>query len=339
MVGGRLRTSYRGSLEGGQGWGLTTWHGVRHDRHAARGDRDEPLVRVSTTTLTASAAAELDLLRSVRATAALELDGELPGEAPSGPSPRRSWAPGPMGSISWVPGGALTLVGSASRRTRFPTLRERYSTAFGGLEPNPGLAPEQATQFAVDATFRPARSLKIAAGVFTATLGDLIQPIVIRPRTEQQQNTGDGHLRGAESSVSWTPDRRLTLQAGASLLRARSRIRPGVPEEPIFYRPEHRLLALVSVRPWAPLTLTLVMRQVGPQVFQNPDSGLPGRLGTYRMFDARAELRMHSSLRVWLRASNVTDVLAESRYSFPEAGREVFFGLASSLESPGQGGT
>jgi len=333
MLGGRVRTTYRGSLAGDRGWTLSSWHGVRHDRHASRGDRDEPLVRVATTTLTTSGSIELEPARSVRATAALELDGEVPGSAPSGPSPRASWAPGPMGSLAWAPIEALTAVVSVARRTRFPTLRERYSTAFGGLEPNPGLAPEQATHLALDVTARPAERLRLAAGLFTATLDNLIQPIVIRPQTEQQQNTGDGRLQGAEVSASWAPDHRLRLQAAGALLRARSRTGQDAPEQAIFYRPEHRLLGVVTLRPWGPLALTLVVRQVGPQAFQNPDSGLPGRLGTYRMFDARAELAAHRSLRVWVRASNLTDVLAESRFSFPENGREVFVGLASNLDS------
>ena len=332
MVGARLRTRYRGSLAG-HAWSWVTWSGIRHDRHASRGDRDEPLVQVATTTLTASASLEADLLASLHATAALEVDGEVPGGSPSGPpSPRNALALGPMGSVAWTPVPVVAVLASVARRTRFPTLRERFSTAFDSLRPNPSLGAEHATHYALDATVRPTRSLRVAVGVFRAQLTDLIQEVIVAPQTSQQQNLGAGFAQGAEVSFAWTPRRWFSFQGGATLLGTRARTSPTADELPIYYRPSHRLLAVATVRPWDPLAVSFILRQVGPQDFANPDTGLRGHLGTYRLLDARVDYTVMPSLRLWVRSSNLTDALVESRYSFPESGREVFVGVAASVD-------
>jgi iron complex outermembrane receptor protein len=237
---------------------------------------------------------------------------------------------GPLATLSVLPSSSWSVTLSAAGRTRFPTLKERFSTTFGTREPNPLLGPERAWNFALDVAYKPSRSLRVATGLFDSELSDLISIVVVRPGTEQMQNVDRARFIGVESEIRWAPLKWLDLSAGWMFLRARS----GADlEQPVAYRPEHKGILSATVLPWPGIAITGLVRHVGPQDFQVPDTGVWGRLGAYQLLDARAEWAFHSSLRAWVRATNLTDANVEPRYSFPEAGRQLFFGLASQVGS------
>lgn len=310
---------------------LRTWSGFKHDRHSSVDAPDPRITTVSTNILTTSVAADADVLAPwVRAGAGLQLDGELPDRPPSGPRPSASAALGPLASITVAPARAWTVVLSAASRTRFPTLRERFSTVFGARDPSPLLAPEHAWNFSVDGVLRPARALRLVAGLFDSELTDLITSAAPRPESDQLRNVGRARNIGAEAELEWSTASWFELRAGWTVMRARG---GAALDERIAYRPAEKGLVAATVLLGRAVSVTAVMRHVGEQDFQNPDTGAWGRLGGHQLFDARAEWRVLPVLRAWVRASNLTDANVEGRYSFPEPGRTVFVGVGSEVGS------
>ncbi len=86
---------------------------------------------------------ESSALSGGRMSAGVVLDGgDTPRTGGAGPGLAvREWG-GRIGVSVGSRGGAVLLHAAASRRGRFPALREMYSTALGKFEPNPGLQPE-----------------------------------------------------------------------------------------------------------------------------------------------------------------------------------------------------
>lgn len=268
-VGGLVRTSYTLPIGAGPELVIRSWSGVKHDRHASQSDRGADWIAVSTTLLTTSAEADLDVLpRWVRASAGAEVDGELPDAPPSGPTPSAAAGFGPMGSLTFTPASAWSFTASVSGRTRFPTLRERFSPVFGARAPNAHLRPERAVNLAFDAVFRPARSLRVAVGLFDSELTDVITSVMVAPQTDQLQNATRARRLGAEAEARFAPARWVEVDGGWMVLRARS---GDALDTPMPYRPGDKGLVMVTLSPMPTLALTGVMRAIGGQDFQNPD--------------------------------------------------------------------
>lgn len=330
-AGGSVRTTYTwpvGAAQDDRRLVLRTWSGLKHDTHAGQADRGADTLRAATTLLTTAIQAEVDAVpRHLLASVGAQLDGELPGAPPTGPTPRPALGWGPMGALTFTPVPAVSVAASVASRTRFPTLRERFSTVFGTRDPNPLLRPERAVNLSLDVVYKPLPGLRIAASVFDAELSDLISAVYLAPGVDQMANAQRARFLGGEAEVGFTLSRWVDVLAGWMVLRARAL---GVPDDRLAYRPDNKGLVMITVTPLPTVALTFVMRHVGGQDFQNPDTGRWGHLGAYQLFDARVEWAFLPNLRAWVRMSNLTDATVEGRYSFPEAGRQVFVGLGSS---------
>lgn len=330
-AGGLVRTTYGLPVGAGRQLVIRSWSGVKHDHHASQSDRGADWIAVSTTLLTTSAEADVDVVPHwLRASAGAEVDGELPDTPPSGATPSPAAGFGPMGALTFTPAHAWSFTASVAGRARFATLRERFSTVFGAREPNALLRPERAVNLAFDAVFRPAQRLRVAAGVFDSELRDVITSVIIAPQTDQMQNAGRARLIGAEVEARFAPAPWLEAVAGWMVLHAKS---GDALDAPMVYKPDNKGLVMVTLAPWPTVALTGVVRSIGGQDFQNPDTARWGHLGSYRVFDARIAWAFLPGLEAWVRATNLADANVEGRYSFPEAGRQLFVGLASRVGS------
>ncbi len=66
-----------------------------------------------------------------------------------------------------------------SHRTRFPTLKEMYSTYAGSSYPNPDLRPENSNNLELDLTANIGKSIKLSFGTFYSYYSNLIEKIKI----------------------------------------------------------------------------------------------------------------------------------------------------------------
>jgi iron complex outermembrane receptor protein len=214
---------------------------------------------------------------------------------------------------------------TAARRTRFPSLKERFSSAFGLREPNPGLRPESAWHFGLDAAYRLAPWLRAEAAVYDAEVSALIDDVVLGGGKDQLQNIGTARLLGAEGFLTARAGRLLEVRAGYNWLHAR-RTDAG-PNDQLAYRPEHRAILSAVVRPTDWLDLWGLLRVIGPQDYQDPVTLTWGRLGPYAVLDVRVEVRPIRRLALWVRATNLLDANYVTEIGYPDPGREIWFGL------------
>jgi iron complex outermembrane receptor protein len=304
---------------------IRTWTGFKRDHHVSYDNTNPEHVTVATNLATVSASGEIDVVpRRLRANAGGQFDAELPDKAPSGPSPNSAAAAGPLGGITWFASDRINVTASAALRTRFPTLRERFSTVFGTRDPNPGLAPEHALNLGLDVGYRPVRELQVQAGLFDSEVRDLITTVIVAPQTEQQQNVGKARFLGAELAARFTPMPWLDLLAGGLVLRAKS---GDDLDQAVEARPRQKGLAVVTVRPIPPVAVSLLGRWIGEQDYRNPNTNRWETLDGYGLIDGRVEWKILPELRSYLRMTNLLDANVEGRFSFPEAGRQVFVGV------------
>lgn len=327
--GGNARLAYRFACSEGKCVNARGWFGGKKDWHSSQASVGADWVDVDSTTLTGAAQLDGPLGKQLLWLAGAQVDAEIPGRSAAAGKPNTAIGVGPMGALTWQPHRVVDVTASVAQRTRFPTLKERFSSAFGNLEPNPSLAPERATNMSLDASVRPIRQLRVDAGVFDSEVRDLVIQVPLNSQTMQWQNAGRARFYGVELALRSRPLRWLEVWGGWAAMKTR-RLDQAPPTDVIPYRPDQKATVALTVLPIPTLAFTVVGRYVGSQSFQNKDTSQWGTLGGYKMVDARVDVMATDGLRLWLRGTNLTDANVQGQFSFPEPGRQMFVGASFS---------
>jgi iron complex outermembrane receptor protein len=126
------------------------------------------------------------------------------------------WSPGEVGRWSL----------NVASGYRFATLEERF---FSGVTPqgeivgNPELSPE--SSFGIDLGYAwQIGSVSAQVHAWRTRADDLIQLFAIAPGVNGYTNVGEARLHGADGSLEWRPTERLSLVAGATLVRSKNEL-------------------------------------------------------------------------------------------------------------------
>ena len=115
-----------------------------------------------------------------------------------------------------------SFIAGISHKTRFPTLKERFSGGLGSVIPNPGLDPETALHYEIGYQQKGANwGAKLA--LFQSNLHDAIQSITVAPTCAvspctQLQNIGKQRNRGVELSFDYAPVNVLQLSGQVNVV-------------------------------------------------------------------------------------------------------------------------
>jgi iron complex outermembrane recepter protein len=327
LLGGRVRTRYAIDRTP---WGRTQlrlWAGVQHDRH----DEEPSSSLVTRSLITVAPEAEAFFGERWSVMAAFQTDVEIPGSiATANLSSRVGW--GPLLSGRFDPIDGLSLRATAARRTRFPTLKDRFSTGSDARLPNPDLGPESAWHFSVEASWQARRWLLVQGSVYDAEVADFIDLVAV-VGGEQLRNIPGARILGAELAVEATPWRPLGVRASYTFVHARRSEDLGGSDQ-LQYRPDHKAALELIVRPWWWVELTTSLRVVSSRSYQDPASNLWKSLDPYATWDMQLTLRPTRWSSVWLRVRNLLDANVESQCGYPEAGREMWVGLRVTYDRP-----
>ena len=314
----RLRASLpRGSL-------LRIELGARYERHASE-DEEAAGPEVSRVLILGAIQLESWLSDSFRLTAAVQSEAETALEEAVDPS-----ADTMMAVRYEPPGRPFSLGFSVARRSRLPTLKERFSrsSSVGERLPNPLLRPEVGLHLGVDAAFQLRRWLRLEASAFDAEVRDLIEQVVLDDSTDQFRNVGRARLAGVEVVLGLAPVRWLEVDLAYRYLHARSLGDDG--PGPLAYRPDHLARLELRVRPHRRIELSTTLRLVGNQRFSLGGDAW-GRLGPYLVWDARIEGEAVPGVRLWAQGTNLLDANYQTSYGYPDPGWQLWGGFRTEL--------
>lgn len=109
--------------------------------------------------------------------------------------------------------GAHTLRAGVALKTRFPTLKERYSYRLGRAIPNPALSAEKALHTEIGARGALWNTLRYDVALFHANLRDAIESVALTPSLQQMQNVGTARNYGLEAALDMPLGESLALSA------------------------------------------------------------------------------------------------------------------------------
>ncbi len=260
----------------------------------------------------------------------LALDGADTPETAGKPDLGRLWDwGGRVGATTLLMGDRLLLHGAASRRTRFPALRELYSGALGRFVPNPELRPEVLTGGEVGFTFRRPETEIQAVGFHQRLTDGIVRSSVATPEGKKYKRINEDEIRssGLEllASSSLGP---VAVSGDLTLQRVRG-IAPDGEEKKLEYEPEIMGRFSASLPLWTGFRGTATTRFVGRQYCENPE------LGGLEPFDGSGhlDLRLHRVFDLIMgpfrrvdgevRLDNATDAVVMDQCGLPQPGRTL----------------
>ncbi len=211
------------------------------------------------------------------------------------------------------------LYASIARKSRLPTLKDRYSQRLGTFIPNPDLGREQALHYELGYQGRFERN-RFAAAIFQSELDDLIQsvPDAGGPGLAQMQNIDRARYRGLELEASRTFSQR--LEAGIGYTRL---LRENLSNNNrLVDTPGHKLTAQGNWRPHERWQLTGLIEHAGTRWASNTV-----QLKGYTTAGVKAALLLTPALTLETGVDNLADRNIELADGFPEPGRRYYANL------------
>ncbi len=219
---------------------------------------------------------------------------------------------------------ALSSHVAVARKSRFPTLKELYSSRLGRNIPNPDLRSESSLHAEVGVDLE-AGAWRGGLSVFRSDLRDLIGNVVVGEGMRQLQNINTARMQGVEVDVQHQSNR-WSIGVNYALLSA---VNTSDERESrhLEYRPAHRLNALVSYGLQDRIRLGSEVTYTAGQYYQNPDNGAWERLNDMLWVNLRLEYQVVRGVRGYTRVDNVFDAAYYSRHGVPLPGREMSVGM------------
>jgi len=210
---------------------------------------------------------------------------------------------------------------SAAVRSRFPTLKELYSSRMGRYYPNPSLKPEKSLNlnFGLSGNFA---GFSTSLNFFDSELKDLIDRVKV-DSLYQMQNINRARYYGIEMN---TGNKFVTV--GYTYLKALN-LSPNRKFDRLEYRPEHKLNLRVTPPAILNFKLSGSVEYVGKRYYIDRDS--LKALSPYTLVNVSISRSM-GRVSAELQLNNIFDVNYESEEGYPMPGRYYRFTISLGLD-------
>lgn len=214
---------------------------------------------------------------------------------------------------------------SLSRKTRFPTMKDRYSYRLGLSIPNPDLRSEASWSVDLGYTFTPGTVFQFKTAVFYSRLYHTIQAVYgIDPGNSavyQFQNTGNAEFYGWETDLVFDPLSGLQTGLQYTLLE---QLNLSHPEYKFTDVPKHKILAFLHYTLFSSLFLNVSGMYNSSRI--SSTNGLFQTAAFFTM-DLMASFVISGSITLEASVSNLFDTSYSYQEGYPAPGRQYFMGL------------
>lgn len=234
----------------------------------------------------------------------------------------RNWQAGVFHDLA--AGGRVYL--TLARKTRLPTLKDRYSQRLGNYVENPGLGPERSTHAEIGYQGRPWRGLPgvgVEAALFHSRVDDKIQSVFVAdgrscsPDTPcQMRNVGEARVAGVELALRAAPSSRLEFGGNLTLLERRNLSDPDIRLTDV---PDRKFLAYAVFEPARDVALQATLEH-NSRRWVSADHAL----GEFTILGLKASWQPLAGLELETGLDNALDRHYALADGFPAAGRSWF---------------
>jgi len=210
-----------------------------------------------------------------------------------------------------------------ARKTRLPTLRDRYSYRLGLSIPNPFLREEKAGNWEAGYSHMLGRRSLIETALFASWLEGAVERFFVQPNVFQLRNLGRTRHLGAELSVRSSPVPRLDVTANYTYLSRKNLTDPAWPP---LGAPRHRVYAMQSGRVMARVLFFADWYFESGRINRN-DAGRLWSCERISVVGAGTVVTLGRGLEIQIGAGNLLDRDYSLLEGYPEPGRHGYVNL------------
>ncbi|OJW47642.1 MAG: hypothetical protein BGO63_00320 [Candidatus Accumulibacter sp. 66-26] len=234
-----------------------------------------------------------------------------------------SFATNYQAAAIWRYSGSGKLHASASDRTRFPTMADRFSSRFGGAISNPWLKPERALNLEIGIAETLWPGVRGEAAIFHNKVRDAIQyvPIVYNGTNQSQnRNVGEAVFKGVEFGLAAQVSRH--LEVGGNYTWIDTRIdAPNDPSLRLTTAPQNKGFLYAKWTPNDALTVIPSLEAAGARWSTKAVGNGYVRTGAYQLLALKVEYKLRRDWDIALTGRNLLDKNYQLVDGYPQEGR------------------
>lgn len=227
--------------------------------------------------------------------------------------------------LSYKVNDNVSLHVNASRKNRFPTLKEFYSQTAGRDLANPDLNVEQSINSELGVNYKASSSIFLSGNIFYSSIDELINLVILEDGLRQYQNIGKAEMKGAEIGFNLNVDK-FSMNLAYTYLSAKN-ISDDVKSDVLEYRPEHVLAFIPNYSFSFGTELRAELFFVGNKYGVDADSREFIKMDNYFLVNMRISHTILDNYTLYVRVNNLANIYYETERGFPQPGREFFVGL------------
>lgn len=214
-----------------------------------------------------------------------------------------------------------TFHATIARKSRFPTIKDRYSYRLGAAIPNPDLQPEHAIHYDIGYDGDLTKKLSIHASLFATTVDNTIQRVDnVAPGVFQLQNVGKSRNLGTELGFTYKPHSAIELGTNYTYLDRKNISQPNVK---LIDTPRHALFSWADIRPVDWLSIIPSAEYNSSRWSLTTGQGV----GAYALLNLKIAIRLPGQTTLSFGANNLCDRNYAITEGYYLAGRTLFANL------------
>ncbi len=213
---------------------------------------------------------------------------------------------------------ANKLGATVSQKTRFATIKDRYSYRMGTAIPNPVLKPETALNYEVNYTADLFKKITFQTALFYSSITDAILSVSnVQPGKSQMQNFGEAEYRGIEAQINYSILKNLSFNANYTYLERKNITNPTIHFTDV---PNTKAMGTLEYEP------IKVLRLIANAEFNSSrfSTSYGTRVPDYTLLNFYASGKILKNFSLDAGISNIFDRNYSLVEGFPEEGRNFF---------------
>lgn len=254
----------------------------------------------------------------------LNAQNYIPATRTVQPFPKKNiWAYNPQAGVFYMVSESGKVHFTYARKTRLPTIKDRYSYRMGQAMPNPDLKEERSDNLEIGYTQILGTRSTVEVNLFQSNVSNSTQRFFVQPNVFQLRNLGEARYLGGEFAFRSSLTRNLQFTTNYTYLSRRNQTMPNVI---MLDTPRHKSYSMLSYRWLDRVTTFLDLTYEGGRWNSN-DAGRVLRAPSF------AGVGLGGTARVWRATelqAGINNLLDRNYFyvqGYPEAGRTSYVNL------------
>ncbi|MBJ2123975.1 TonB-dependent siderophore receptor [Flavobacterium sp. IB48] len=208
-----------------------------------------------------------------------------------------------------------------SQKTRFATIKDRYSYRMGTAIPNPDLKPEKAINYELNYTATLFEKITFQTALFYSSLSDAILSVSnVEPGKSQMQNFGEADYKGIEAQLNYAILENLSLNLNYTYIERKNITNPNIHFTDV---PNTKVMGTLEYSP------IKILRLIANTEFNSPrfSTSYGARVPDYTLLNLYVSGKISKNFSLDAGLNNIFDRNYSLVEGYPEEGRNFFVTL------------